>query len=74
MTARRVSRACRHRRPASRSSGSRQSADPHDCSIREHIGLQGSTFNGFQTCRFVVTAIKPQEVITHPAPQVGWCR
>jgi hypothetical protein len=51
-----------------------QSADPHDCSIHEHIGLQGGTFNGFQTCRFVVTAIKPQEVIPHPAPQVGWCR
>jgi hypothetical protein len=50
-----------------------QSANPADCSIHEHIGLAGGTFHGFWTCRYIVTALKPEQVINHPPPQVGWC-
>jgi hypothetical protein len=49
------------------------SHDPHDCSIHVHVGLQGGTFQGFRSCHYIVTATKPEEVITHPPPQVGWC-
>lgn len=51
-----------------------QSSNPHDCSIHMHIGLQGGTFQGFRNCHYVVSATKPEQVIRHPAPQVGWCR
>lgn len=50
-----------------------QSSNTSDCSIHEHIGLSGGTLNGFWTCRYIVTARKPEQVITHPPPQVGWC-
>ena len=51
-----------------------QSPNPSDCSIHEHIGLSGGTFNGYLTCHYVVTARRPEQVIPRPAPVVGWCR
>lgn len=50
-----------------------QSGNTADCAIHEHIGLSHGTFQGYWTCRYIVTARKPEQVITHPPPQVGWC-
>jgi hypothetical protein len=50
-----------------------QTSNPADCSVHEHIGLSGGTIGGFWTCRYVVTAHKPEQIIPHPPPQVGWC-
>lgn len=51
-----------------------QSTSKSDCSIHMHIGLEGGTWGGSQTCRFVVTAVKPEQVIPRPSTPVGWCK
>ena len=59
--------------PSGQSSTHWQSNNTADCAIHEHIGLSGGTLGGFWTCRYIVTARKPEQIITHPPPQVGWC-
>lgn len=52
-----------------------QSSDKRDCAIHEHIGVGTWAFNNvFQTCRYVVRALRPEQITPVPGTPIGWCR